>query len=109
LGMVGGQPETGNVIDAAMPAVMTTTSQLMHRASTGETEAWSELVDRLAPSVWRSLRAYGLAPDDEAGVWRAVWVRLADNLPELRSDQLERWLDRVILRETQRLLRLNSA
>jgi acyl-CoA thioesterase len=97
------------VVDTAEPADVTTTSQLMYQASTGEVEAWNALVDRLAPSVWRSVQACALTGDDEARVWRVVWVRLADNLPERGSDRLDRWLHRVTLREAQRLLRLNGA
>ena len=107
--MAGGQPETGNVMGAEKPAPVPTTSQLLHRASTGDGDAWDALVERLAPAVMRSVRSCGLAGDDEARVWQVVWARLAENLPVLRSDQLDRWLQGAILREAQRLRRLDGA
>jgi hypothetical protein len=109
LGMAGGQPEVPRLMGRAEPAAATSTSQLMYRASAGEGEAWNDLVDRLAPSVWRAVRACGLGGDDEARLWQVVWARLADNLPVLRSDQVDRWLQRVTLREAQRLVRLEGA
>jgi hypothetical protein len=50
------------------------------RAAAGDAGAWSDLVDRLQPSIWAATGALGLPPTPASQVCELVWLRLAQRL-----------------------------
>jgi RNA polymerase sigma factor (sigma-70 family) len=81
-------------------------TDLMTRARNGEKQAWDELVDRYAPLIWSICRRYRLGRADADGVGRSVWLRLVDQLGEVRDPAaLPGWLATTTQRECGRVLR----
>lgn len=80
-------------------------SDLVDRASTGDRDAWRELVDRHTPVVWAVIRAHRLRGADAADVMQNTWVALTEHLPGLRRpDRLPAWLATTARRECLRVL-----
>ncbi len=80
-------------------------SDLVDRASTGDSDAWRELVDRHTPIVWAVIRAHRLRSADAADVMQNTWVALTEHLPTLRRpDRLPAWLATTARRECLRVL-----
>jgi RNA polymerase sigma factor (sigma-70 family) len=80
-------------------------SDLVDRASTGDKDAWRELVDRHTPIVWAVIRAHRLRSADAADVMQNTWVALTENLTNLRRpDRLPAWLATTARRECLRVL-----
>lgn len=80
-------------------------SDLVNRASTGDSDAWRELVDRHTPVVWAVIRAHRLRGADAADVMQNTWVALTEHLPRLRKpDRLAAWLATTARRECLRVL-----
>jgi RNA polymerase sigma factor (sigma-70 family) len=80
-------------------------SDLVDRASTGDKDAWRELVDRHTPVVWAVIRAHRLRGADAADVMQHTWVALTENLTRLRRpDRLPAWLATTARRECLRVL-----
>lgn len=84
-------------------------SDLVTRASTGDNDAWRELVDRHTPVVWAVIRAHRLRGADAADVMQNTWVALTENLDRLRRpDRLPAWLTTTARRECLRVLAAGS-
>jgi RNA polymerase sigma factor (sigma-70 family) len=58
---------------------------LVIRAQNGDKQAWDALVERYAPLVWSICRQHRLSRNDTEDVSRNVWLRLADQLGNLRD------------------------
>src|SRR5215468_6167396 len=79
---------------------------LVTRARTGDQRAWDALVDRYAPLIWSICRRYRLGRADAEDVAQSVWLRLADQLDQIRDPAaLAGWLATTTGRECGRVLR----
>ena len=80
--------------------------ELVRRAAEGDTEAWTELVERFAPLVWSVARAHRLRDADAADVSQTIWLRLVEHLDRLSDpDRLAGWLVVTTRHECLRALR----
>ena len=79
---------------------------LVAAANDGDSDAWSELVDRFAALVWSVARSHRLNPSDAADVSQTVWLRLVEHLGRLREpDALPGWIATTTRNECLRTLR----
>jgi RNA polymerase sigma factor (sigma-70 family) len=82
---------------------------LIRAAAAGDSAAWAELIRRYTPLVRSRMASYRLQEADRLDVAQTVWLRLAENLPRLRTPaHLGGWLATVVARECQ-LLRRRAA
>src|SRR5712691_6853805 len=66
----------------------------------GEKQAWDVLVERYAPLIWSICRQYRLGDADAEDVGQMVWLRLMDQLGNLRNPAaLPGWLVTTTRRE----------
>jgi RNA polymerase sigma factor (sigma-70 family) len=80
-------------------------TDLVMRAKNGEKRAWDALVERYAPLIWSICRRYRLDRADTDDVGQSVWLRLVDQLGQLREPEaLPGWLATTTRRECGRLL-----
>jgi len=81
-------------------------TDLVIRASRGDRQAWDALVERYAPLIWAICRRYRLADADAEDVSQAVWLRLVEQLGNLRDPAaLPGWLVTTTRRECGRVVR----
>jgi RNA polymerase sigma factor (sigma-70 family) len=81
-------------------------SRLVRASAGGSETAWNELVRRYSPLVMAVTRTYQLTADDAKDVSQTVWLRLVENLANLREpDALPGWLATTTQRECIRQLR----
>ncbi len=81
-------------------------SRLVRASAGGNETAWNELVRRYSPLVMAVTRTYQLTADDAKDVSQTVWLRLVENLANLREpDALPGWLATTTQRECIRQLR----
>jgi RNA polymerase sigma factor (sigma-70 family) len=77
---------------------------LVTRARDGERAAWEALVERYAPLVWSICRRRQLDRTDAEDVAQAVWLRLLEQLDNLRDPAaLPGWLATTTKRECYRV------
>ena len=62
-------------------------SRLVRASAGGSETAWNELVHRYSPLVMAVTRTYQLTPDDARDVSQTVWLRLVENLANLREPE----------------------
>jgi RNA polymerase sigma factor (sigma-70 family) len=78
---------------------------LVARARDGDKRAWDAIVERYAPLIWSICRRYRLDRADTDDVGQSVWLRLVDQLGQLREPEaLPGWLATTTRRECGRLL-----
>jgi RNA polymerase sigma factor (sigma-70 family) len=81
-------------------------TDLVIRANRGDRQAWDALVERYAPLIWAICRRYRLAGADAEDVGQAVWLRLVEQLGNLREPAaLPGWLVTTTRRECGRVQR----
>ena len=79
-------------------------TDLVTRARNGDRQAWGGLVDRYAPLIWSICRRYRLSDADAEDVGQTVWLRLLDQLDNLREPAaLPGWLVTTTRRECFRV------
>jgi RNA polymerase sigma factor (sigma-70 family) len=79
---------------------------LVTRSQAGDQQAWDALVERYAPLVWSICRRYRLGRADAEDVSQNVWLRLVEQLGNLRDPAaLPGWLATTTQRECLRILR----
>jgi DNA-directed RNA polymerase specialized sigma24 family protein len=84
-------------------------ADLVARASTGDQDAWDQLVERFGGPVWAVARAHGLGPADAGQVSQVTWLLLTQHLGSLRQpERLGSWLLRTASREASRMGRLRG-
>ena len=83
---------------------------LVTRARGGDKRAWDALVERYAPLIWSICRKYRLSRDDADDAGQIVWLRLVDQLDQIRNPAaLAGWLATTTRRECGRLVRAGHA
>jgi RNA polymerase sigma factor (sigma-70 family) len=83
-----------------------TVTDLVTRARNGDQGAWDALVERYVPLVHSICRRYRLGLDDAKDVSQNVWLRLVEQLGNLRDPAaLPGWLATTTKRECARTLR----
>ena len=98
--------EHGSSIDATRGDAV---AGLVLAASAGDKQAWDELVDRFAGTVWAVARAHRLNAADAADVSQTTWMRLVENLDRIQQpERIRAWLVTTARRECLRLLRLSA-
>jgi RNA polymerase sigma factor (sigma-70 family) len=76
-------------------------------ARKGDQQAWDALVERYSPLIWSICSRYRLSKADAEDVGQAVWVRLVDQLDNLRDPAaLPGWLATTTRRECFRVQRV---
>lgn len=79
---------------------------LVARAAGSDQAAWDELVDRYAPLVWSICVRFELSSQDIEDVGQNVWLRLVEQLGNLREPAaLPGWLATTTRRECLRVVR----
>jgi RNA polymerase sigma factor (sigma-70 family) len=79
---------------------------LVTRARDGDRSAWEALVDRYSPLIWSICRRWQLDRADAEDVGQAVWLRLVEQLDNLRDPAaLPGWLATTTQRECYRAKR----
>jgi len=79
---------------------------LVARAAEHDQGAWNELVERYSPMVWAICARYRLSMHDIEDVNQNVWLRLLEQLGNLREPAaLPGWLATTTSRECLRVLR----
>lgn len=80
---------------------------LVARAAGGDQAAWDELVERYLPLVWAICIRYRLRRHDAEDVAQSVWLRLAEQLGNLREPAaLPGWLSATTRNECLRVVRI---
>jgi RNA polymerase sigma factor (sigma-70 family) len=75
-------------------------------ARDGDVQAWEALVERYAPLIWSICRKYRLGRADADDVEQSVWLRLVEQLDNIREPTaLPGWLATTTRRECGRLVR----
>jgi RNA polymerase sigma factor (sigma-70 family) len=81
-------------------------TDLVTRARNGDQRAWDALVQRYAPLIWSICRRCRVSDADAEDVGQAVWLRLVDQLDNLRDPAaLPGWLVTTTRRECIRVQR----
>jgi RNA polymerase sigma factor (sigma-70 family) len=79
-------------------------ADLVSAARGGDRQAWDALVERYAPLVWSICRRYRLSHADAEDVGQSIWLRLVDQLDQIREPAaLPGWLSTTTRRECQRV------
>jgi RNA polymerase sigma factor (sigma-70 family) len=80
---------------------------LVARAAGHDEDAWNQLVERYSPMVWAICVRYRLSSHDTEDVNQSVWLRLVEQLGNLREPAaLPGWLATTTSRECLRVLRM---
>jgi RNA polymerase sigma factor (sigma-70 family) len=75
----------------------------------GDQSAWNALVERYLPLVYSVLRTYRLTGQDAADVSQTLWLRLVENLKNIREPRaLPSWIITTTKREALRVLSMNQ-
>ena len=81
-------------------------SKSLAAARDGSQQAWDEIVNEYTSMVWAVARSYRLDAADAADVHQATWLRLVENLGQIRDgERLGAWLCTTARREALLLLR----
>lgn len=84
-------------------------ADLVHAAVSGDEQAWDALVERYSPLLMSVLRRYRMSPDDLRDVAQTVWLRLIENLGNLREPRaLPSWIITTARNESLRVLKAGT-
>lgn len=76
------------------------------RATDGDQAAWGLIVRNYAGRVWAVARGFRLSDADAADVFQTTWLRLVENLTQIRDGHgLGSWLATTARREAMDMLR----
>jgi RNA polymerase sigma factor (sigma-70 family) len=79
---------------------------LVRAAAAGDRRAWDHVVDRFSGLLWSVAAGYRLSQADAADVFQTTWLRLLENLGNLRDpERVGAWLATTARHECQRALR----
>lgn len=78
----------------------------VRRAAAGDQVAWDAIVESFSGLLWTIARAARLGPADANEVVQSTWLRLLENLAEIREpERLGGWLGTTAKRECLRVIR----
>lgn len=81
-------------------------AMLVNAAAGGDQHAWDAIVSQFQGLMWATVRSYRLGDSESADVVQTCWLRLVENLGNLREpERLGGWLATTARRECLRLLR----
>jgi RNA polymerase sigma factor (sigma-70 family) len=79
---------------------------LVARVGDGDQGAWDELIERYSPLVWSICARYQLSRDDIDDVGQSIWLRLVEQIGNLRQPAaLPGWLATTTRHECLRVVR----
>lgn len=82
---------------------------LVTRAASGDQRAWEDLIGAYSGLVWTIIRNHRLAAATAADVSQLAWLRLVENLPQLREPgRVGAWLATTTRHECLRVLAQSS-
>jgi len=80
--------------------------ELVRKAQAGDPGAWQELIKRFTPLVVSVTRSFRLTREDAQDVGQVVWMKLCENIGQLREPRaLPGWLRTTIRHEALRQLK----
>lgn len=81
-----------------------TARALLRAAAKGNRQAWDELVDRYAGSMWTVMKDFDLPEDDLGHVGEAVWIRFLERIELFvkRPEEIDRWVATITRQECAR-------
>ncbi|MFG1705915.1 RNA polymerase sigma factor [Nonomuraea sp. M3C6] len=81
-------------------------AELLEAAADGDRSAWDTLETRFGPRMWAVARACGLSPSDAADAVQGTWLRLLQQLQNIRDPaRVGGWLMTTVRHEALLLLR----
>ena len=81
---------------------------LVRAAAAGDQDAWNQLVDEFASTVWAIARGHRLNSADASDVFQTTWLRLLEHLGRIEQpERVGAWIATTARRECLRLLRLS--
>lgn len=84
-------------------------ASLTERAARGDQAAWNGIVEAHTPMLWSLARSLRLSEADAADVVQLTWVRLVEELPDIREPgRLAGWLATTARKEALRIQRMHS-
>jgi len=93
----------------SLPASDASIAELLSAARDGDPTAWEEIVYRYGGLVMARVRSYRLQPTDALDAVQMTWLRLAENLYQIRfPERLGGWLVTTAGRECLRILRQSN-
>jgi RNA polymerase sigma factor (sigma-70 family) len=102
----GGDARPGVSVSRGNPAATALDVQLASLASAGNDSAFTTLVTRYQPAVFRWALMFASDPDEAEDIAQEVFVRMHRQLPQYRSDgSLEAWLYAITRRAANQMRR----
>ncbi|MET0694980.1 MAG: sigma-70 family RNA polymerase sigma factor [Propionibacteriaceae bacterium] len=84
-------------------------TELVQAAVAGDQQAWDALVARYSPLLMSVLRKYRLGNDDIHDIAQTVWLRMIENLGNLREPRaLPSWIITTARNESLRVLKAGA-
>jgi RNA polymerase sigma factor (sigma-70 family) len=97
---------TPDQIDDDTEAAQLEMAALVLGAQDGDTRAWQEIIRRFTPLVVSVTRGYRLSVDDAQDVSQVVWLKLFENITQLREPRaLPGWIRTTAQRASHRQLK----
>ena len=82
------------------------TGSLVRAAASGDSAAWSALVERFSGLVWSVARGRGLGHAEAEDVFQTAWFRLAQHIGRIKDpEQVGAWLATTARHESLKVLR----
>jgi RNA polymerase sigma factor (sigma-70 family) len=83
-------------------------ASLVRAAAAGNQDAWNQLVEEFASTVWAIARGHRLNSADAADVFQTTWLRMLEHLDRIEQpERVGAWLATTARRECLRLLRIS--
>ena len=83
--------------------------ELVRYAASGDTAAWTALVERFSGLVWSVARAHRLGSADAEEVFQTTWLRLTENVSRLTEpERVGAWLATTARNEALKVIRLGA-
>lgn len=81
------------------------TVRLVHRAASGDPQAWDGLVDQYGRLIWSITRDFRLVESDAADVFQTTWMRLVEHIHRIEhANRVGSWLAATARNECLRSL-----
>jgi RNA polymerase sigma factor (sigma-70 family) len=82
---------------------------LVRSAASGDTAAWTALVEHFSGLVWSIARSHRLGSADAEEVFQTTWLRLTENVSQLRDpERVGAWLATTARNESLKVIRMGT-